>query len=100
MLNWLFNQIGTSFGVTITTIMFDKTVARDSKRLGYTDITSDAAPPSAQISGYRAAQWTAFGFAVLCEYGKLIRAEILLILSISCTSWGDFPKRGGNHWSL
>ena len=70
------NQIGTSFGVTITTIVFNKIVARDSKRLGYTGITSDTtAPPSARISGYRAAQWTAFGFAVLCEYSKLIRAK-------------------------
>ena len=75
------NQIGTSFGVTITTIVFDKIVARDSKRLGYTSITSDTtAPPSAQISGYRAAQWTAFGFAVLCEYSKLTRAKTSLIL--------------------
>jgi len=65
-LTQVMTQIGTSFGVTITTIVFDRTVARDSKRLGYMGITSDTtAPPSAKISGYRAAQWTAFGFAVL-----------------------------------
>jgi hypothetical protein len=95
------NQIGTSFGVTITTIVFDKIVAQYSKRLGYTSTTFDTtAPPAAQISGYRAAQWTAFGFAVLCEYSKLTRAKTLLILSISCTSWGDLPERGRSHWSL
>lgn len=92
------HQIGTSFGVTITTIVFDKMVAHDSEYMGTT--SNATAPHSAKITAYRAAQWTGFGFAVLCEYSKSIRAKNLLILSISCTSWGDLPERGRSHWSL
>jgi len=56
-------QIGTSFGLAVTTIVFDKIVARDSLRLGHAINASDTtAPRAAQLSGYRAAQWTAVGF--------------------------------------
>ena len=62
------NQIGTSFGLTITTIVFDKIVARNSLRLGYRVTNSDAiAPPAVQLSGYRSAQWTVLAFALFCE---------------------------------
>jgi hypothetical protein len=60
-------QIGTSFGLAISTIVFDKIVARDSLRLGHAVNASDAtAPLPAQLSGYRAAQWTAMGFGFCC----------------------------------
>ncbi|KZP33385.1 MFS general substrate transporter [Athelia psychrophila] len=46
-------QIGTGFGLTISTIVFNRVVAR------HEDFDK---PP---LDGYKAAQWTAFGFAIL-----------------------------------
>ncbi|KAF7987040.1 hypothetical protein HWV62_163 [Athelia sp. TMB] len=55
----LFNtmtQIGTAFGLTISTIVYDRVVARDESSID---------SHSATLKGYKAAQWTAFGFAML-----------------------------------
>lgn len=60
-------QIGTTFGLTISTIVFNKVVTRDSRHLGFSSTSSDtSAPRSAQLSGYRAALWTTFALALSC----------------------------------
>jgi hypothetical protein len=43
-------QLGTSFGLTVSTIVFDRVVQRH--------------PGNGGLAGYRAAQWTAFGFGL------------------------------------
>jgi hypothetical protein len=43
-------QLGTSFGLTVSTIVFDRVVQRQ--------------PGNGGLAGYRAAQWTAFGFGL------------------------------------
>jgi hypothetical protein len=60
-------QLGTSFGLTVSTIVFDR-VSRENQNAG------DAG--RAQVKGYEAAQWTCFAFgmaatviAVLCLRG-------------------------------
>ncbi|KAF8627585.1 hypothetical protein AX17_006158 [Amanita inopinata Kibby_2008] len=60
------NQIGTAIGVIVTTIVFDRVIVQDSRRLGVilNDDQSNA-PREAQLWSYRAAQWTAFAFGMI-----------------------------------
>ncbi|KAJ7596104.1 putative efflux transporter [Mycena floridula] len=60
------SQIGNSVGVTITTVVFNRILQRDSGRLGILPNPSGTnAPLAAQLASYKAAQWTAFGFGVV-----------------------------------
>ncbi|KAF9497440.1 MFS general substrate transporter [Pleurotus eryngii] len=63
-------QLGTALGVTVTTIVFNRVVAHDARRLGLDPASSSAeggvpahSPP--MLAGYRAAQWTAFAFGAV-----------------------------------
>lgn len=59
-------QLGSAFGVTISTIVFNRVVSYQSAELGVTlDSTGLNAPLSAQLQAFRAAQWTSAGFAFL-----------------------------------
>ncbi|OJA19939.1 hypothetical protein AZE42_08044 [Rhizopogon vesiculosus] len=59
-------QIGTAFGLTITTIIFNTVVDNESAALGVT-VNSDGtnAPQSAQLKGYQSAQWAVVAFALM-----------------------------------
>ncbi|KAF8524916.1 MFS general substrate transporter, partial [Hysterangium stoloniferum] len=54
-------QIGTSFGLAITTIVHNKVLMRDGV---VPSIGDSDAPPAAVLNAFKAAQWTAFGFAM------------------------------------
>ncbi|KAI0656360.1 efflux transporter [Cubamyces menziesii] len=59
-------QVGTAFGVAISTIVFNSTIARSSLEYGVVVNESGTnAPRAAQLVAYKAAMWTgcAFGFA-------------------------------------
>jgi len=59
-------QLGTAFGLTISTIVFNNVVQQQSAALGVTvaaTATNDA-PAAAQLLGYRAAQWTSASFSL------------------------------------
>ncbi len=59
-------QLGTSFGLAITTIVFNRVLAKQSSNMGV--IVDDAgtnAPMDAQLRAYRAAEWAAFAFGIL-----------------------------------
>ncbi|KAL0952456.1 hypothetical protein HGRIS_006724 [Hohenbuehelia grisea] len=59
-------QLGTALGVTVTTIVFNRVVAQDSRKLGViVDHTGAGAPDAAMLNGYKAAQWTAFAFGMI-----------------------------------
>ncbi|KAL0949753.1 hypothetical protein HGRIS_009791 [Hohenbuehelia grisea] len=59
-------QLGTALGIPVSTIVFNRVVAQDSRRMGIiVDATGSNAPPQARLNGYRAAQWTAFAFGIL-----------------------------------
>jgi MFS family permease len=59
-------QLGTAFGLTVSTIVFNSVVSQESAKLGITvDASGSNAPESAQLMGYRAAQWTGAGFPFL-----------------------------------
>ncbi|KAG2341240.1 MFS general substrate transporter [Suillus weaverae] len=59
-------QIGTAFGLTISTIVFNTVVNKESAKLGVTVNSSGTnAPMSAQLTGYQDAQWTAAAFAFM-----------------------------------
>ncbi|KAJ7595339.1 putative efflux transporter [Mycena floridula] len=59
-------QVGTSVGVTISTVVFNRILERESGRLGVMpDPSGRNAPMPAQLTSYKAAQWTAFAFGVL-----------------------------------
>jgi len=56
-------QIGTAFGLTITTIVYNSVVATQSAKLGVVVNSSGSnVPPSAELQGYRIAQWTSAAF--------------------------------------
>ena len=55
-------QLGTSFGLAITTIVYNRIATQGSLELHTT--TGSIPLPQAQLAGYRAAQWTAFSFAM------------------------------------
>jgi hypothetical protein len=62
-------QLGTAFGLTITTTIYNEVVKNhlaDGKRTGVTDDPNNL-PREALLAGFRAAQWGAFGFPVLCK---------------------------------
>jgi len=63
-------QIGTAFGLTITTIVFDKVVKRDTPA----GATTPADSRAALLEGYKSAQWTAFAFAM---FSSLLAALFL-----------------------
>ncbi|KAF8731224.1 hypothetical protein AX14_005036 [Amanita brunnescens Koide BX004] len=59
-------QIGTAIGVIVSTIVFNRVIAQDSRKLGViVDANQDNAPPSAQLKAYQAAQWAAFCFSMI-----------------------------------
>ncbi|KAF9223213.1 efflux transporter [Gyrodon lividus] len=59
-------QIGTAFGLTVSTVVFNSVVDMESAKSGVTvNSTGSNAPMSAQLQGYRAAQWTGAGFPLL-----------------------------------
>jgi hypothetical protein len=60
------SQLGTSFGLSITTTVNNAVSRREALRLGLTlNAEGTNIPPEAQLQGYRAAQWTGFAFAML-----------------------------------
>jgi len=64
-----FGQVGTSFGLAITTIVFNTVLERDSLALGV-DLDAPGfheAPRPAQLNAYQAANWGAFAFGILGE---------------------------------
>ncbi|KAG2147756.1 major facilitator superfamily domain-containing protein [Suillus bovinus] len=67
-------QIGTAFGLTISTIVFNTVVDNESAKLGVTVNANTHAPMSAQLVGYKDAQWTSAAFALM---GALLAALFL-----------------------
>ncbi|TDL21098.1 efflux transporter [Rickenella mellea] len=58
-------QLGTAFGLAITTIVHNRVLRREAAKLGYDTAHSlQDAPAPAQLKSYRAAQWTAFAFPI------------------------------------
>ncbi|KIJ62934.1 hypothetical protein HYDPIDRAFT_73435, partial [Hydnomerulius pinastri MD-312] len=59
-------QIGTAFGLTISTIVFNSVVDTESAKLGVAVNSSGSnAPQSAELQGYRSAQWAGAAFPLL-----------------------------------
>lgn len=59
-------QLGTAFGLAITTIVYNRVLAHSSATAGVAlDAGGLNAPRGAQLAAYHAAQWTSCGFAVL-----------------------------------
>ncbi|TDL21101.1 MFS general substrate transporter [Rickenella mellea] len=58
-------QLGTAFGLAITTIVHNRVLRREALKLGF-DTTQplQGAPAPAQLKSYRAAQWAAFAFPI------------------------------------
>ncbi|KAG0699243.1 major facilitator superfamily domain-containing protein [Suillus ampliporus] len=66
-------QLGTAFGVTISTIVFNSVVKKESAQLGVTlNSQMTNAPASANLSGYKAAQWTTASFCLLASLLGLV----------------------------
>jgi len=62
-------QIGSSIGVSVSTIVFNGVLRTQSRRLGVTpDAQGDNVPLPAQLKAYKAAMWTGFAFGILCAY--------------------------------
>ncbi|KAG2147757.1 major facilitator superfamily domain-containing protein [Suillus bovinus] len=74
------SSIGTAFGLTISTIVFNTAVDSESAKLGVTvNASGTNAPMSAQLVGYKDAQWTSVAFALM---GALLGALFLYSVGI------------------
>ncbi|KAF8836185.1 efflux transporter, partial [Paxillus ammoniavirescens] len=66
-------QIGTAFGLTVSTIVFNSVVDKESAKLGVTVNSSGSnAPQSAELLGYRSAQWSGSAFPILAAILAII----------------------------
>ncbi|KAG2101573.1 major facilitator superfamily domain-containing protein [Suillus discolor] len=64
-------QLGIAVGLAVSTLVFNIVVKNESADLGVTlNSASTNAPRSAQLKGYRSAQWTCASFALMGEYCK------------------------------
>jgi len=75
-------QLGTAFGLAITTIIYNAVLERDSRSLGVDlDVSGSAgAPRVAQLHAYQSASWGAFGFGVLaCLIGVVSMAKVGIV---------------------
>ena len=60
--------MGTSFGLAITTIIFNRVRDDETAKLGiHVGPFSEDAPAEAQLLAYRSASWGAFAFGVVGE---------------------------------
>ncbi|KAI9440322.1 putative efflux transporter [Lactarius indigo] len=60
-------QLGSSIGVSVSTIVFNSVLRTQSKRLGVVaDAQGDNVPLPAQLKAYKAVMWTGFAFGLLC----------------------------------
>lgn len=57
----VFGQLGTSLGLAVTTVVFNRVIQHDSEKLG----VANGIVREAQLDAYRAAQWTCFAFGIL-----------------------------------
>lgn len=78
-----FDQIGTAFGLTISTIVFNTVVDNESAKLGVTVNANTHAPMSAQLVGYKDAQWTSAAFALMGEYCEIVESLSLTVTVIT-----------------
>ncbi|KAL1744693.1 major facilitator superfamily domain-containing protein [Schizophyllum fasciatum] len=59
-------QLGTSMGIAVSTVVYDRVLASRASAMGTTlDEEHANAPRPAQLDAYHAAQWTAFAFGAL-----------------------------------
>ncbi|KAF9034485.1 putative efflux transporter [Hymenopellis radicata] len=59
-------QIGTALGVTVSTIVFNRVVAKQALEMGViANETNSNVPRPALLDAYKAAEWTAFAFGVV-----------------------------------
>ena len=66
-------QLGSAIGVTVTTIIFNRVLAQDSRKLGVIlDANLENAPKSAQLKAYQAAQWGGFCFCMIGRFSPSI----------------------------
>lgn len=73
-------QLGTSFGLAITTIIYNLILTKQSRKLGvHVDTSGTNAPRSAQLDAYKATMWGGFAFGVL---GAVLAAVFLRSVGI------------------
>jgi len=74
-------QLGTSFGLTITTIVYNTVLETDSRSLGVDlDVPGSAPPRAAELRAYHFANWGAFAFGALaCVIGILSMAKVGIV---------------------
>jgi hypothetical protein len=68
-------QLGASFGLAITTIVYNATLKRRSRDVGVdVNLSGTNAPRFAQLDAYKAAMWGAFALGI---FGSLLAAAFL-----------------------
>ncbi|KAI4527062.1 MFS general substrate transporter [Schizophyllum commune Loenen D] len=66
-------QLGTSMGIAVSTVVYDRVLASRASALGTTlNSEHSNAPRPAQLDAYHAAQWTAFAFGALAAVLALV----------------------------
>jgi len=75
-------QLGTAFGLAITTIVYNTVLENESTSLGVDleTLGSNAAPRSAQLHAYQAAAWGAFAFGIFaCLIAVVSMAKVGIV---------------------
>ena len=68
-------QLGASFGLAISTIVFNSTLNKQSRKAGVVaNMSGTNAPMEAQLKAYKAAMWSGFAFGM---FGALLAAMFL-----------------------
>lgn len=62
-------KIGTSIGLSLASVVLDRTIARKAREMGVTtgaggNVVNNA-PPEALLAGFRAAQWLNFAYCMV-----------------------------------
>ena len=89
-------QLGTAFGLAISTVVYNATLKRRAAELGVAlNEEGTNAPPPAQLTAYKDAMWTGFAFGVFGEsLAGLVFAELCERFECRCATCARVSARG------
>ncbi|TRM64811.1 major facilitator superfamily domain-containing protein [Schizophyllum amplum] len=96
-------QLGTSMGIAVSTVVYDRVLASRATAMGVTlNEQHSNAPRPAQLDAYHAAQWTAFAFGALAALLALLFLRGVGIVGHKRTKpvGGDVEDGGDVHDGL
>ncbi|KAF5353670.1 hypothetical protein D9758_008642 [Tetrapyrgos nigripes] len=70
------SQIGTSIGITVSTVVFNRVLVHNAERAGIeleeSTLVASNVPKAAQLDAFRAGQWTSFAFGMIATVLSIV----------------------------